>query len=436
MKRSFRMIAAMVATAMTVSLFAACGKTDETVSTSTSTTPAPTPTTTAASESTKPVEKVKFRASSFFTGGDTWTPAWQGAIKDYVAANPNVEIIDDSTPAASDAFKTKINTDFASGNEPAVAYAFTGEIGKPLVASGKLITWTDELAKDTEWSKNIGTGALDYVKYDGKQYALPYIGFYEGMYYNKDLFEANNIKVPTNWEELLAAVDAFNKLKIVPIACSFAEEPHYLIETFLLSMGGKEGHDNAFDASWAPALDKVKELYEKKAFSKDALTIKQVACQQLMKDKKAAMFISGSWSGAALDGEKTSVMPVNLLPAGKADPTSVISGFGTGWYVTEKANTDSNGEVVKFVKFMTSPDRAAKFFASGGVPAINCKVDGATPLFNDGVTMLNNAKVVTGPVGDVMNQQAFTHIWKNLPYVITGKKTSVNLLEEAQKLVK
>lgn len=434
MKRSFRTVAAVLAATMTVSLLAACGQSKEAVSTSTSTPTTSTQTT--ASETTKPAEKVKFRASTFFTGGDTWTAPWQAAIKDYMAANPNVEIIDDSTPAASDAFKTKINTDFASGNEPAVAYAFTGEIGKPMVDSGKLITWEDELAKDSEWSKNIGTGALDYVKYNGKQYVIPYIGFYEGMFYNKDLFEANNIKVPTNWDELLAAVDAFNKLNIVPIACSFAEEPHYLIETFLLSMGGKEGHDKPFDASWAPALDKIKELYERKAFSKDALTIKQVACQQLMKDKKAAMFISGSWSGAQLDGEKSSVMPANLLPGGKAEPTSIISGFGTGWYVTEKANTASNGEVVKFVKFMTSPDRASKFFKYGGVPAINCNVEGATPLFTEGVKMLNNAKVVTGPVGDVMNQQAFTHIWKNLPYVITGKKTSEALLQEAQKLVK
>jgi ABC-type sugar transport system, periplasmic component len=432
MKRSFRTAASVMVAAMMVSVFAGCGsKEDSAVSTSSAS-----PSTTAASVSSQPAQKVKFKVSSTFTGGDTWTDVWQSSIKDYMAANPNVEIIDDSTPAASDAFKTKINTDFASGNEPAVTYGFTGEIGKPLVTSGKLMTWEDELAKDTQWSQNISKAALDYVKYDGKQYALPYIGFYEGMFYNKDLFEKNNIKVPTNWDELLAAVDAFNKLGITPIACSFAEEPHYLIETFLLSMGGKDGHDKAFDASWSPALDKIKELYDRKAFSKDALTIKQVACQQLMKDKKAAMFISGSWSAAALDGQTTSIMPVNLLSGGKAEPTSIISGFSTGWYVTDKANKDSNGEAVKFVKFMTSTDRAAKFFKVGGIPAINCQVEGATPLFNDGVAMLSNAKVVTGPVGDVMNQQAFTHIWKNLPYVITGKKTSSQLLDEAQKLVK
>ena len=431
MKKSFKIIALMLILAFTMPMIAGCGQkaaTDEPAKAVQKEEPK--------KEEPKKVEKVKMRVSSFFTGADTWTGAWQQAIKDYMEKNPNVEIIDDSTPAASDAFKTKINTDFASGNEPAVVYGFTGSIGKPLVDSGKLITWEDELAKDTEWSKNISKSALDYVKFNGKQYALPYIGFYEGMFYNKDLFEANNIKVPTNWDELLAAVDAFNAKKITPIVASFSEEPHYLIETFLLSMGGKEGHDKPFDASWAPALDKIKELYSKKAFSTDALTIKQVAAQQLLKDKKAAMFISGSWSAAALDGEKTSIMPVNLLPGGKADPTSIIAGFGTGWYVTEKANKDTNGEAVKFVKFMTSPDRAGKFFKSGGVPAINSKVEGATNLFNDGVAMLNNAKVATGPVGDTMDQQAFTAIWKGLPYVVTGKKTSTQLLDEAQKLVK
>lgn len=426
MKKSLKVIALMLILAFSMSMFAGCGQTAATQDQANG----------GQNEGADKQEKIKMRVSSFFTGADTWTEPWQEAIKDYMDQNPNVEIIDDSTPAASDAFKTKINTDFASGNEPAVLYGFTGTIGKPLVDSGKLISWEDELAKDAEWSKNISKSALDYVKYDGKQYALPYIGFYEGMYYNKDLFEANNIKVPTNWEELLAAVDAFNAKKITPIVCSFAEEPHYIIETFLLSMGGKEGHDNAFDPSWAPALERIKELFDKKAFSEDALIIKQVACQQLMKDKKAAMFISGSWSAAALDGDNTSIMPVNVLPGGKADPSAVIAGFGTGWYVTEKANEETKGEAVKFVKFMTSPERAAKFFKFGGVPAINCKVEGATSLFNDGVTMLNNAKVATGPIGDTMDQQAFTAIWKGIPYVVTGKKAPAQLLEEAKKLVK
>jgi len=426
MKRSLRMVAAVVAATMTVSLFAACGQAEEMVSTSTA----------SSNESTKSSERVKFRASSFFTGGDAWTAPWQEAIKDYIAANPNVEIVDDSTPAASDAFKTKINTDFASGNEPAVTYGFTGEIGTPLVNSGKLMTWEEELGKDTQWSKNIAQFALDSIKYKGKQYAIPYLGSWEAMYYNKDLFEANNIKVPTKWDELLAAVDAFNKLKIVPIACSFAEEPHYLIELSLLAMGGKDGHDKAFDASWASAFDKIKELYVRNAFSKDAFTVKQNACEQLMKDKKAAMFISGSWSASKLEGDRTSVMTFNIFPDGKAEPSSMISTFSSGWYVTNTGNKDTNGEAVKFVKYMTSPERAAKFFKVGGVPAINCEVEGTSLLFKNGLNLLAQAKIVTKPVGDVMNQQAFTHIWKNIPYVMTGKKTSVQLLEEAQKLVK
>ncbi|MDF2986497.1 MAG: extracellular solute-binding protein family 1 [Eubacterium sp.] len=429
MKKSLRATAVLVAVTVTVSLLASCS-TGERAKTSTSTSPEN------SSENVNPAKRVKFRASSFFTGGDAWTASWQEGIKDYIAANPNVEIIDDSTPAASDAFKTKINTDFASGNEPAVTYGFTGEIGKPLITSGKLMAWEEEMAKDPEWSKNIASLALEAVKYEGIQYAVPYLGSFEVMYYNKDLFEDNNIKVPSNWDEMLAAVDAFNKLEITPIACSFSQEPHYIIELAILSMGGKDGHDRAFDASWAPALDRIKELYDRNAFTKDAFTIKQNACEQLMKDKRAAMFISGSWSIPKLEGSNTDVMTWNLLPRGKADPTSMISTFSSGWYVTEKGNKDTNGEGVKFVKYMTSPDRAAKFFKVGGVPAINCQVEGTSPLFRKGMDLLAQAKVITKPVGDVMNQQAFTHIWKNLPYVMTDKKTSQQLLNEAQKLAK
>lgn len=431
MKRSIRVVTAMMAAAMAVLLFA-CDRADEKSGPLASKHPLATE---KSNESAK-AEKIKFRVSSFFTGGDAWTSSWQEGIKDYILENPNVEIIDDSTPAASDAFKTKINTDFASGNEPAVTYGFTGEIGKPLVSSGKLITWEEEIAGDSEWSKNIAPFALEAVKYNGKQYALPYLGSWEAMYYNEDLFIANNIKVPSNWDEMLAAIDAFNKLGITPIACSFSEEPHYLIELSILSMGGKEGHDNPFDPSWASALDKIKELYDRNAFTKDALTIKQTACEQLMKDKKAAMFISGSWSLPKLDGEKTSVMTMNILPDGKADPSSMISTFSSGWYVTEKGDEDTDGEAVRFVKYMTSPGRASKFFKVGGVPAITCQVEGTSPLFKKGMDLLATAKVVTKPVGDVMNQQAFTHLWKNLPYVMTGKKSSQQLLDEAQKLIK
>ena len=42
---------------------------------------------------------------------------------------------------------------------------------------------------------------LENVQYQGKQYALPFIGYYEGMFYNKALFEQYGLEEPTTWEK-------------------------------------------------------------------------------------------------------------------------------------------------------------------------------------------------------------------------------------------
>jgi len=392
------------------------------------------------SSSAAPAEEkeVTIRVETTFTGADPYTAVWQQAIKDFQTKYPKIKVLDEATSAASEAFKTKINTDFASGNEPDVTYGFNGAAGKPLVESGKEITWEDELSKDATWAANFKKAPLEAVKDNGKLYALPYIGFVEGMWINLDVFKNNGLEVPKTYDDILKDIPILNAKGITPIACSFAEEPHYLIETLLLSMGGVAGHAKAFDASWAPALALAKDLYDKKAFTKDALTIKQASCAQLFSDKKAAMFISGSWSGGAFkDKENTSIIPLPLVPGAKAGANDIIGGAGTGWYVTKALNDSKNGAGVKFVKFMTQPEQLAKFVDLGGVPLENVPASTTGGAMAKNVNdFMTNATSMNGPAGDAMNQEAFTTIWKGMQYIVSGKKTSQQVLDEAQKLAK
>lgn len=421
MIKAKKVISALIISALIGSAFTGCSKN----------------TTTTSGEKTGGDKQVTIRVSSTFTGADPYTPIWQGILKDFSAKYPNIKVIDEATSAAGDAFKTKINADFASGNEPDVVYGFNGEIGRPIVESGKVISWEDELKKDSAWAANFSQGPLESSKFEGKLYCLPYLGFFEGMWVNKDVFENNGLKVPKTYEDIVAAIPVLKAKGITPIACSFAEEPHYIIEDFLLSMGGTKGHDNQFDESWAPALNLIKDLYDKKAFTDDALTIKQASCAELFANKKAAMFVSGSWSaGAFKDKDNTVVIPLPLVTGGKADPTDIIGGAGTGWYLVKDLNDKKNGAGMTFIKYMTQPEVIAKFVAVSGVNFIKCDVKADSKMKQSGIDMVNNAKSVSRPVGDVMNQEAFTAIWKGLQYVVTGEKTAQQLLDEAKKLAK
>lgn len=386
-------------------------------------------------QSVMPETEVAIRIATTFTGEDPYKDVWHEVLKEFSAAYPDIKVIDEATSAAGDAFKIKVHTDFASGNEPDVTYGFNGATGKPIVDSGKVISWEAELEADPEWAANFKPDPLISCKYNGKLYALPFLGFFEGMWINRDLFSENGLKIPETYEDIKASIPVFNSKNITPIACAFSDEPHYLIETFILSTGGKEGHSNPFDASWATALNYIKELYDLGAFTKDALTLKQAAAVELFASKKAAMLVSGSWSqGKMRDVENTVVIPLPLVPGGKAHPTDIIGGAGTGWYLTDELNRQKDGAGMKFIKFMTQPEIMAKFVATAGYPCIVTDAEAKNPMAQSGLDLMNNANSINGAVGDALGQEVFGSIWRGLSYIVTGSKTAGHILEEARRL--
>ena len=80
-----------------------------------------------------------------------------------------------------------------------------------LIEAGLLMDITDQ-----PFVKNYDPGSVaDAGSFDGKAYAvnLGRVG-YSGLYYNKDLFAANGVAVPTKWSELVAACQTFKAKNI------------------------------------------------------------------------------------------------------------------------------------------------------------------------------------------------------------------------------
>lgn len=80
-----------------------------------------------------------------------------------------------------------------------------------LIDAGYLMDITDQ-----PFVKNYDEASIkDAGTYKGKVYEIN-LGrvSYSGIYYNKDMFAANNVKVPTTWNELVAACETFNAAKI------------------------------------------------------------------------------------------------------------------------------------------------------------------------------------------------------------------------------
>ena len=436
MKKPKKMLALLAGSAMMISSLAGCGQSPSATQGGNESTKQAD----AGQDSGKKAEsgaKEKIRVFTFFTGSDQWAPVWSEVIDEYMQANPGIEIVDESAPTAgaNDVFRTKMQADIAARTPADLCLFYTGADGKPLVDSGLFVDLGPSMEADQDWSKNFKQSALDGQKYDGKQYSLPYLGYYEGLFYNKKLFDQYSLEEPTSYDNIMKAVEVFAQNGIPAFAASMAK-PSYVLELAILAQAGAEGHKNYFDDSWAPALDCIADLYQKEAFPKDTMTISEDDIRLMFKEGKAAMMFNGSWCVSALeDNPDMRLISMPALPGGKGGESCALAGFGSGWFLSREASERSE-ESLKLLKYLTSPEIMQRFIAVGGSSAVECQApEGASELMKSAVLMLNKATYTDTAIDSQVSREAWMAIADDgTPYLVEGKKSSLDLLAEARKI--
>lgn len=402
-------------------------------------------------EPSKAPDPIELRVFSTFGGTDAAREAFQAALDEFTAANPHVKIENDVMSANDDSFRTKVTTDMTTGNEPDILFYFVGADANEIINAGKVAPLDEILEADQEWKSSFSPAALGFTKHtDGKTYAVPLTGYYEGLFVNKQLFEENGVELPTDWEKMKAAVTAFKAKGIIPISGPF-DQSHYLIEHFVLGAAGSEGHGkgllDGIDPNWELGLSAMKELYDLGAFPEDAATIDLGMASNYYMQGKAAMILEGNWAiGGFADKENnnttvqdnTTVIPFPAIPGGKGTGNQLIGGFGSGFYLAQSTYDDAakKDAAVALLKHLTSaPIVKSIATANGGIPAISgVVVDGLPQAAKDGLAMLEKAESVNKPIDNIVAPETFSTIRANIHPVLTGDKTPKEALEEARQI--
>ena len=443
MKKFSKVLALGLIATVVGGTFAGCGtKTEPTPTPATS--EAPVASQTPASEA--PTAPVTLRTVGMFGGTDPKAATYDQGIKDFMAANSNITVEDESA-TADEQWKASVVTDFAADNEPDVINFFTDVTSKTLVEEGKVVSVDEIKAAYPDYGKDISPAALASAAYagDGKNYALPVQGYYEGLYCNKDLFEQNGIELPTDWAKFEAAIKGFAAKGITPIAVSLNHIPHYWIEHLILAEGGVKEHSNkdvaAVKDTWVNGLSYFKKFNDMGAFPKDATTSKHELQTAAFADKKAAMFLDGSWAiGQMKDADNTVLLPMPSTGNGKKDPTELIAGFSSGFYITKKAWDDpaKRDAAVKFVEYMTSKEMIKGFIgAGGGAPAADIgEITGVSPLAASGAKMSGEAKGVDSAIDGWLPKPAWDYLTSKIPGIATGKEDVKAVVDKVIELNK
>jgi len=149
--------------------------------------------------------------------------------------------------------------------------------------------------------------ALENVTIDGKTYGLVYNALYQGVYYNKTMFEENGWEVPETLEELQAIIDDCNAKEIIPFASHMVDTWSIGNVTMQFAMNDvfntvpdwgdqfRAGEVSFTDSELFQTAYKYNELIYNNTFS-ETFSLQQTDCDAKMVLGEAAMKVSGSWS--------------------------------------------------------------------------------------------------------------------------------------------
>lgn len=389
---------------------------------------------------------VELRTVGMFGGTDPSANAYEKVILDFQRANPNI-IVKDESATADDAWKAGVIGDCNAGNEPDVLFFFTDATADDILS--KFVSIEEIQEEYPDYASNIKDSVWTYVtKEDGKRYGVPIRGYWEGMFVNEDVFQANNVAIPTDWAGLETAVEALAAAKVTPVAVSLGEVPHYWIEHVILAHGGTDaiyaakdiGSDTSkIPESWVKGFEAFKTLADKKAFPDNTASIKDADAGELFKGKNAGMQVDGSWySGGITQPETTTV--VAFPSAISKTPDSIIAGFSSGFYISRKAWEDETKRdaAVKFVEAVTSNDAIAAYCQVAGSAAADVTID-ATNISRpvaDGNAMAAKA-VNAAPATDTwLSLDCCTVLRQGANNIAAGKAEAKKVLEEAIALNK
>lgn len=246
--------------------------------------------------------------------------------------------------------------------------------------------------------KNYDANALkDASSYQGKVYAVSTGRYaYSGVFYNKDIFAQNNLKVPTTYTEFIALADALKAKNIAPMTAGGKDGwpvgvvglPAGLLlgaypDQQALVKGIWTGQAKFNDAKSQTYFDHGKQLlgyYESGVASIDYQT-----APGRFAAGKAAMYPGGTWDAPAI---LTANPKINLgyfpFPASDnaADNKTVSGKYDVQWYVPAKS--PNKAAALAWLDFFSQQDNYTDYVNSVGIlsnqPKVNLNADYAKEI--------------------------------------------------------
>ncbi|PID58638.1 ABC transporter substrate-binding protein [candidate division KSB3 bacterium] len=311
--------------------------------------------------------------------------------------NKTADVSVEAVHLQNDPYKTKLKVVMGAGNPPDIFQSWGGGPLKEYVDSGMVEPVPEDVLEAVR--DRFIPASFDPVTFDGETYCLPAAGL-TGVYfwYRKDLFQENDITVPTTWKELLQVCETLKAKGIIPFALANKNKWTGSFYYMYLAdrLGGKELFQNALyrkngvtfaDPAYIKAGEMIQELVKKGYFPEGVNGLDEDLSQAsaLLYTKKAGMYLMGTWFLSEAMRNYPDMMdqldffPFPAVEGGAGDPSNLIGSPGQD-YACVTTSSENMDAAFEFLKTQVMNPAWVQAMASNGlVPPVK----GASDLVTD-----------------------------------------------------
>ncbi len=305
----------------------------------------------------------------------------EDSVTEYHELHPNITIEQDGV--TGEQYKTKIKTAFAAGEAPDISYMFSGgSFVKPYIDAEYLLPIDEYISEETK--SKVLPGMLDGCTFDGKLYTLPTVTFLANLYCNTEMFDKAGAKLPTNWTELLDAVDKLNAAGYTPIMMGEKDRwpGMYWYDIVSARTAGNKALEEAFaDPSkfnsepFIQAAEKMQELVNAKAFNDNMMSMSYDEMVEGFAAGQGAMLFQANWVHPSIQAEtaatkdKVTCISFPVIEGTAGSATEFSGGSSDGYYIN--ANCEHPKEAVEYLSYLSEKIGRVGYQMGAGLPCWN-----------------------------------------------------------------
>lgn len=297
-------------------------------------------------------------------------------VQDFQAENPEITVKAIYSGNYSDTM-TKAMTALKGGNPPDLSVILSTEIFT-LIDNDAILAFDDLVTSsaDKKWLDSFYPALMENSRTAGKTWSIPFQRSTIVMYYNKDAFKKAGLDPnapPATWEELVAmgkkltTKDSSGKVTQWGLEIPSTGYPYWMFGALTKQNGevlmNDAGTETYFDhMGVVQALDFWKDLGKKYQIMPKG-TIEWGTLRSDFLEQKTAIMWHSTGNLTAVKKNASFDFGVAMLPAkqGRGTPTG-----GGNFYIFKQATPEKRAAALKFIKWMTQPERTAQWSIGTG----------------------------------------------------------------------